>query len=214
MISETYLSKINSREWHRELVLSMWEKGYVILPNFLTEEGFLRIAAAGEYLKNKKASDLKGSAAEELAKGDLFMALFNGLHKARAEKDGNKYVPLSPSRQMIGYPYKDARGGKRTIETHYHYDGAFVNATLAIKMPENGGELIAFPNMRTSKNGILVKIFSRALRHIPFLRRRVFHVIARSKPNDLCLFFGDRTLHGVEPIESGERLILTINSHW
>ncbi|MBX9906679.1 hypothetical protein K2X96_02145 [Patescibacteria group bacterium] len=214
MINPLYISKITDQSWHRELVESMWKQGYVMLSDFLTPDAFSELRATGERLANKKTIELQGSIADRLAHSEEFMALFNGLHKIRAEKEGKDFVPLQPERQMIGFPYKDARDGKRTEETEYHYDGAYANATLALKMPETGGELIAFPNLRTSKNAFLIKLFSRALRHVPFLRRVVPHIIARSRPNDLCLFFGDRTFHGVEPIESGERLILTINSHW
>jgi len=196
------------------MVKEIWDRGYVMLPQFLSKEGFELLSTAARALCNKKSADLEGSAGAELARSTEVMTIFNGLYKARCEKEGVGYVPIDPKKQMMGFPYKDARDGKKTKETEYHYDGAYVNATLAIVMPETGGELIAFPNLRTSKNALLIKIFSRALRHLPFLRQVVPHVIARSTPNDLCLFFGDRTFHGVEPIGSGERLIMTINAHW
>ncbi len=214
MINTLYLSKISDPSWHKKLVEDIWHKGFVILPHFLTETAFATLSQEARDLQGKKSKELAGSLAYTLATSDIFMSLFDGMHKYRCAKEHKEYIPLDKEKQVMGFPYKDARDGKKTQETEYHYDGAYVNATLAIVMPETGGELIAFPNLRTSKNALLIKIFSRALRHIPFLRQVVPHVIARSTPNDLCLFFGDRTFHGVEPIGGGERLIMTINAHW
>lgn len=214
MINALYKNKLGDEVWARELVEEIWARGYVILPQFLDPQSFTSLQAVGVAMANKKSEELKGTVAYDLAHGEEMMTFFNTVHKVRCAKEGKEYAPLSPDKQVFGFPYKDARDGKRTVETPYHYDGAYVNITLAIKMPPTGGELIAFPNLRTGKNPLVIKIFSRALKHLPFLRNRVAHVLARSTPNDLCVFFGDRTFHGVEPISSGERLILTINAHW
>lgn len=214
MINTLYLSKIHDEGWYQELFTEIWDRGYVVLHDFLSDEGFQKLLTTAQEYSNRKSTDLNETAGGELGHSPEIMSLFNELYKIRCAKEGKKFEPLNPQKQMMGFPYKDARDGKKTQATEYHYDGAYVNATLALMMPRTGGELIAFPNLRTSKNALLIKIFSRALRHIPFLRQVVPHVIVRSTPNDLCLFFGDRTFHGVEPIGSGERLIMTINAHW
>ncbi len=214
MINALYKNKLGDEVWARELVEEIWTRGYVMLPQFLEPQSFASLQAVGEAMANKKSEELKGTIAYDLAHGEEMMTFFNTVHKVRCAKEGKPYVPLNPDKQVLGFPYKDARDGKRTVETPYHYDGSYVNITLGIKMPPTGGELIAFPNLRTGKNPLVIKIFSRALKHLHFLRDMVPHIIARSAPNDLCLFFGDRTFHGVEPIESGERLIMTINAHW
>ncbi len=216
MINDLYLTKMSDAAWFRSLVDEIFAKGYVILPQFLTDPFFKEVTAIAESegSANARMDVTSKTRAYDLAISPQFMALYNGLHKARCEKEGKSCTSLPKEKQKVGFPYKDARGGKRTEETDYHYDGAYVNATLAIKMPENGGELIAFPNIRTNPNSFTARAYSRFLRHIPFLRRMVYHITAKSKPNDLCLFFGDRTFHGVEPIQSGERLIMTINNHW
>lgn len=214
MINALYLEKIHDEKWYQELFTEIWDRGYVMLHNFLSEEDFQKLLAAAQEYSNRKSTDLNETAGGELGHSPEIMTLFNELYKIRCAKEGKKFEPLNPQKQMMGFPYKDARNGKKTKETEYHYDGAYVNATLALMMPPIGGELIAFPNLRTSRNAFMIQVFSRALRHLPFLRRIIPHIIARSKPNDLCLFFGDRTFHGVEPIKSGERLIMTINAHW
>ncbi len=219
MINDAYLTKIADTAWLQAIVDEIFANGYVVLPDFLTPEFFASIKTFAEAHGYDGAgmmsfSKAGGTVGHTLARSPEFMALFEGLNQARCKKEGRMCTPLLPERQVVGYPYKDARDGKRSRETEYHYDGAYVNATIAIKMPEKGGELIAFPNIRTRPRAFLTRVYSRLLRHIPFLRRMVFHVVAKTKPNDLCLFFGDRTFHGVEPIASGERLIVTINNHW
>jgi hypothetical protein len=219
MISSTYQSKLGDAGWHRALVEEIFAKGYVILPEFLAPDFFSALRAYAETHGHEEGQDMmfskhSGTVGHTLAHSPEFMGFFDGLHKARCEKEGVAYKPLKVEAQRVGYPYKDARNGKKSFETEYHFDGAYVNATLAIKMPQEGGELIAFPNIRKSPHAFLARAYARLLRHIPFLRRTVHHVVARSKPNDLCIFFGDRTFHGVEPIASGERLIMTINNHW
>lgn len=219
MINQAYLQKIKDTAWHDAMVSEIFTKGYTILPDFLTPSFFEEVkvfAEAHGYEEGGMMSFNKndGTVGHTLARSPEFMALFEGLHQARCRKEGKAGEPLKPERQVVGYPYKDARGGKVSRETPYHFDGAYVNATLGIKMPEHGGELIAFPNIRKSPTAFLARAYARLLRHIPILRRTVRHVTAKSKPNDLCVFFGDRTFHGVEPIKEGERLIVTINNHW
>jgi hypothetical protein len=219
MISDTYLEKIKDPAWHQATVDEIFAQGYVLLPHFLTEPFFAEVQAFAEAHGHEEGGMMSfskndGTVGHTLARSPEFMALFEGLHQARCKKEGKTCTSLRPEKQVVGYPYKDARNGKRSRETAYHFDGAYVNATLAITMPEQGGELIAFPNIRKSPGAFLARAYARLLRHIPMLRRTVRHVVAKSRSNDLCLFFGDRTLHGVEPIQDGERLMVTINNHW
>ena len=216
-MNEMYRARLGDAAWVADVVEGVWRGGYVILPNFLSPEGFIKLSDFARALPNKdhqKVGVVPGTIAYDFGHSLDFMTFYQEVYKARCIKEGIEYVPLSEKKQKIGLPYKDARDGKKTEETDYHYDGAYVNTTLAIQMPPSGGELIAFPNIRRSRYAFVPRVYSRALRHLPFLRRMVPHVIAKTVPNDLCLFFGDRTFHGVEPISSGERLIITINAHW
>lgn len=219
MINETYLTKITDPTWQKATVDAVFANGYAVLPDFLTPTFFAELTAFAEAHGHEEGgmmsfSKHEGTVGHRLARSPEFMAFFEGIHQTRCMKEGKMCKPLKAERQVVGYPYKDARNGKKSRETEYHFDGAYVNATIAIKMPDAGGELIAFPNIRKSPGAFFARAYARLLRHLPFLRRTVRHVVAKTKPNDLCLFFGDRTLHGVEPITQGERLIVTINNHW
>lgn len=214
MINALYKDKLGDAGWVSKLVDEIFDRGYVLLPEFLDSESFAALQLLASERGNQKADQLKGTIAYDLGHGEEIMRFYNTVHRIRCEREGKPYAALKIEKQTIGFPYKDARDGKKTKETEYHYDGAYVNITLGIKMPTKGGELIAFPNLRPGRYPLLEKIFSRVLRHSKFARNLTPHVIARSRPNDLCLFFGDLTFHGVEPIAEGERLIMTINAHW
>jgi hypothetical protein len=57
-------------------------------------------------------------------------------------------------------------------------------------------------------------VLSRLLRHSAWLRKKFGYQIVPYKVGALNLFFGDLSFHGVEPLYKGERLVITINSHW
>lgn len=214
MINEIYEKKINDPLWVKGAIETILGQGYVVLEHFLTDAAFKELLHSAQGVGNKKTGVLKDSVAYRLAHSSEIMNFFQAIYKERCVQEGVPYEPLKESQQRVGFPYKDARDGKRTEETDYHFDGAYVNTTLALIMPPKGGELIAFPNLRTKRHSVSALILSHMMRYLPAFRRIMPHVVVRSKPNDLCLFFGDRMFHGVEPIGEGERLILTINNHW
>jgi hypothetical protein len=196
--------------------------GYALLPDFF-ELGYLieleQFAATNRSDAGMKGISLKsgdGTPMMRVARSEEFMDFFNAVYRARCAKEGKEYRPLDPLRQWVGLPFKDATGGAKTKQTEFHYDGAYVNATVGIiEPPEGQGELHMFPNFRMKfPHPLLSKVASRLLRHSKALRSLYGYVSVPSKRNTLCLFFGDRSFHGVEPITEGKRMILTINNHW
>ncbi len=197
--------------------------GYVLLPDFfepayLTElEQFAETnRTSDDGMKGMSLKSGDGTPMMRVARSEEFMDFFNAVHRARCAREGKEYRPLDPFRQWVGLPFKDATGGAKTKQTEFHYDGAYVNATVGIIEPPKGqGELHMFPNFRMKfPHPLLSKIASRLLRHSKALRSLYGYVSVPSKRNTLCLFFGDRSFHGVEPITAGKRMILTINNHW
>lgn len=197
--------------------------GYVLLPDFF-EPGYLteletfavssRTSNDGAKGTSSKSGD--GTPMMRVARSKEFMDFFTAVYRVRCAKEGKVYRPLDPLRQWVGLPFKDATGGAKTKRTEFHYDGAYVNVTVGIIEPPKGqGKLHMFPNFRKKfPHPLLSKIASRFLRHSKALRSLYGFVSVPSKRNTLCLFFGDRSFHGVEPITEGKRMILTINNHW
>lgn len=219
MINQKYISEDEDEQKMREYARTILREGYLLLPNFLEAAFLNELEQFAERMRAQKEVSSKsddGTPMMRLARSPEFMRLFDTIHRFRLEFEEKPYVPLSPERQRVGLPYKDATEGKETKQTEFHYDGAYINATIGIIEPPVGqGELHLFPNFRTKfSSSLMSKVVSRFLRHSKRLRSFYGYTHVPSKRNVLCLFFGDRSLHGVEPIMEGERLIVTINNHW
>lgn len=219
MISEKYIHAFKDEKRIREWVEAVLNDGYVLLPDFLEPtfiaevEVFARKVTLGDVMSSKSDDT---TPMMRLARSEEFMSFFDTVYRVRCEILGDEYTPLDATWQRVGLPYKDATGGLSTKQTEFHYDGAYVNATIGIIEPPVGqGELHLFPNFRAKfAHPLLGKVIARLLRHSRILRSLYGYVRVPSRRNTLCLFFGDRSFHGVEPITSGKRMIITINSHW
>ena len=141
------------------------------------------------------------------------------LHNARRAIEGKNPLPLERSRQVVGFPYKDARGGATTVETDYHFDGAYINLVLPIMLPPRGRhirpDVELFPNLRKRFSPyVLSASIARLLRHFIWFREWFGSTKVQYEVGTLIVFFGDVTFHGVPSILDGERLVMTVNSHW
>lgn len=217
MINETHKTAFQDAAYARGVAECICNEGYVLLPDFLnhnTYEFFCK-EVAEKGLQNKKGRELEGTLAWELGMSDEMLALFNAVYRGRCEVEDSEYHELTQRQQRVGLPYKKA-GEESKKETPFHYDGAYLNAVLALKLPEGGaGDLYVYPNARRYLGaGILGKLISRVFRHSALVRTVFPPKKVSYTENSLCLFFGDRTLHGVPPLSNGERLVMTINSHW
>lgn len=217
MISSKYLTEFANETQLRAYVAEVLQQGFVVLPDFLEAEFLGEIEGFARRVYETGGGNVKrdDTPMMRLARSSEFMQFFDAVSRLRCETTGERYVPLRAEAQRAGIPYKDARGGAPTEQTHFHYDGAYVNATIGVvEPPAEQGALHLFPNFRTKFPPFLAKIVSRVLRHSRMLRSLAGYVVVPVRRNALCLFFGDRSFHGVEPITAGERLIVTINNHW
>ena len=220
-INRKYLDIFANLDKTRVLAREILEKGYVLLPQFLSEDIFAQLKALGEsrLIINKKNEELKGTLAYDLAYSDEIFSMCEALHQARCELEGKNHTPLERSRQVVGFPYKDARGGATTVETDYHFDGAYVNLVLPIVLPPRGGnvrpDVELFPNLRKRFAPYVLSASSaRLLRHFVWFRNWFGSTKVNYEVGTLFVFFGDVTFHGVPSILDGERLVMTVNSHW
>lgn len=220
-INQKYLDIFTNPDKTKVLTQEILDKGYVQLPQFLSEHIFAQLKALGESrtIINKKNEELKGTLAHDLAYSDEIFAMCEALHKARYDIEGKKCAPLERSRQVVGCPYKDARGGATTVETDYHFDGAYINCVLPIMLPPRGPhtrpDVELFPNLRKRFSPyVLSASIARLLRHFIWARDWFGSTKLQYEVGTIILFFGDVTFHGVPPILEGERLVMTVNSHW
>jgi hypothetical protein len=220
-ISHKYLDIFSNPNKTKVLTEEILDEGYALLPQFLAGDIFAQLKALGESrtIINKKNDQLKGTLAHDLAYSDEIFSMCEVLHKARRDIEGRKQLPLDRARQVVGFPYKDARGGATTVETDYHFDGAYINLVLPIILPPRGAQarpdLELFPNLRQRYSPYLLSAsIARLLRHFIRFRDWFGSTKVQYEVGTCILFFGDVTFHGVPPIVEGERLVMTVNSHW
>ncbi|MEL7357734.1 MAG: hypothetical protein AAFN40_14340 [Cyanobacteria bacterium J06560_6] len=219
-VNEQYKSAVTDDEVAKSIAQKVLQDGYVEFPNFLTRQAWESLATFAEdrSFGNTKKAALAGTIAHKIAFSDEIYKFSDRIYKNRCELEGREYTPLKPSKQVVGLPYKDGRNGKTNSATRYHFDGAYINITIPIVLPQNpkknGGSLTIFPNLRKRYGVLLSKFIGRGLRHSSWLRERWGFEVIHYQPGAGYVFFGDISLHGVAPISAGERMVMTINSHW
>jgi len=219
-IHQQYRNALTDDEVAKSLAQKILQNGYLELPDFLTSEAWEDLAtfANDRSRGNQKKAALAGTIAHDIAFSDDIYAFSDRIHKNRCHLEGNAYRPLKRSQQVVGLPYKDGRDGKVTEATHYHFDGAYINIIIPIVLPqnptENGGNLVMFPNLRKQYGVFIARFIGRGLRHSSWLRKQWGSEVIHYQPGTCYVFFGDISLHGVPPIAAGERMVMTINSHW
>lgn len=220
-LNSKYADIVTDKARAAELAREMLQKGYVALPQFLSEDARAKIHAliadrSRAWDKNEK---LKGTIAYDIAHSEETLALSQAIYDARCALTGESVVVIESEKQVVGLPYKDSKDKKENEVTAYHFDATYINLLLPLVLPErtasDNGNLVLFPNLRTEKRPKIVsKVIARLLRHIPPLRPLYGFVDVHYEVDTMYLFFGDRSFHGVNPIKSGERFVMTINSHW
>ena len=219
MFHQSIVDLINDEQKITLLTKEILDNGFIRVADFFdtpTLEALHTIARDPQF-QNKKDGQLAGTIVAEVGYSDGILELSQKFHDARCKLTGETRVVLDKSKQAIGMPYKNA-ANETNIETSYHYDGAYINLLFALQMPEKteigNGNLILFPSLRRSYTPGIAKIVSRILRHFKIARKIYGYKEVMYQVDAMHIFFGDISFHGVEPIKSGERVVVTINSHW
>ena len=219
-VQQKYIDLFNDREQSEAFVKEVFDKGFAVLPDFLTPEtkGAIDALLADRTNGNKKDHQLSGTIGDRLAHSDEIMKILNSIHATRCRLENREFVPLTLEKQSFGFPYKNAKDGAKTKPTEFHYDAAYTNVLIPFVLPpsETGeGHLIMYPSLRKRiANSLLCKIASRILRDVPFARLLYKGKEVQYTVGGFHFFFGDISFHGVLPITHDERIVMTINSHW
>lgn len=230
MLNEKYQDILTNEERAKEVAKEILEAGHLELKNFLSPEAWEQllhfaqdqraqaISGVDGGMSLGKGKELEGTFGYEFGHSEEIKQFCELVHQERRKLEGKEPVALDPSKHVIGFPYKDARGGAKTVPTPYHFDGAYINILIPIILPEDqkksGGSLTVFPNIRKKYGVFLSKFLCRGLRASAFLRKLFGAQTVIYSVGSAHVFFGDISFHGVEPITDGERLVMTINSHW
>ena len=218
MINTHYTTLFQNEDEVRRLTRRILEEGCVSLPDFLDRETFDRLLHYSQSLedKDRRASSSitwhEGTPAMNLARSEEFMCVFDAIHRARCEFEGQSYGPLQPARQCISLQKNTA--AVRSESTWFHFDDSYVNAVLVFRMPTNSreGNLLIYRKLRSIKPRVLSKIVARLLRHMSFLRIIFRPQEINYQEGGLHIFFGDLSFHCVPRTSHGERLTLTVNA--
>lgn len=219
MLHQNIVDLLNDEARIKTLTQEILDNGFIRVSNFFDQETLatLHTIARDPNFQNKKSEQLEGTIIATIGHSPEIVALSQKFHDARCTITGETRVVLDPAKQAIGMPYKNA-ANETNIETAYHYDGAYINLLFALQMPEKSeagnGNLILFPSLRRKFSPTNAKLVSRVLRHSKIARNIYGYKEVIYQVDAMHIFFGDISFHGVDPIKSGERVVVTINSHW
>jgi len=220
MINEKYRHLLTDDEAIKQAAQDILDQGYIALDNFLTPEAQAAVHAVADERSNcwKKGDELQGTAVYELGKSDEVLELSQRLVDARCDITGEPKTTLTKEKQLVGLPHKDAKNAANNKVTAYHFDGAYINYLLPLVLPEDqsdgSGNLVVFPNLRLKYSKLVSKMVARLLRHFPWFRKIYGEIEVVYKLDTMVILFADLSFHGVNPISNGERIVITINSHW
>ena len=149
-----------------------------------------------------KGDQLRDTVVGELARSDYVLGVVNGILEPWVD---------DPIRSEEVVPGINIMRGPGDV-TAYHFDGTYLNLLLPVIVPKisgaQRGQLTAYPNIRSFKRSF------RDTKVVPALARfKSLHRIWRKREVDYeergaYLFYGYRTLHGVEsPAEAGLRCV-------
>lgn len=230
MLNDKYQDILTNDDRATEVAKEILGKGHIELKDFLAPDAWEKLYSEALEKKEQalmkrdggysvgKDRELKGTFAYDFGNSEEVFKFCERVHQAREKIEGKEPTALDPTKQRVGFPYKDARDGKKTEATPYHFDGAYINILIPFILPEDqvksGGQITVFPNIRKKYGVFFSKFICRALRHSALVRKLWGFVVIPYTVGSAHIFFGDISFHGVDPIKSGERLVMTINSHW
>ena len=221
LISERYRGLPGDRDQLAAIRGRLDSEGVVELTEFLTPEAHAQLkqqildleskatssSAGGNQKFALKGEHLNETLVGELAHSEYILGVVNGILEPWVASDPIRTDEIVPGINIMRGPGD---------VTAYHFDGTYLNMILPVVVPkitgERRGQLIAYPNIRSFKMTFWdTKVVAGLARikalHRLFRRRREVDYQERGA----YLFYGYRTLHGVEsPAEAGLRAVTNL----
>jgi len=219
-ISEPYRGLADDRDQLAAIRERLDSEGVVELTEFLTPEGHALLkqqildleskattSSAGSNQKYAlKGEHLKDTLVGEIATSGYILGVVNGILEP--------WVASDPIRSDEIVPGINIMRGPGDV-TAYHFDGTYLNMILPVVVPkltgERRGQLIAYPNIRSFKKNFWDTKVVPALARVKPLHRLFRKREVDYQERGAYLFYGYRTLHGVEsPAEAGLRAVTNL----
>jgi hypothetical protein len=222
LVSEEFRRLPTDRARLASIRRTLDDVGYVAIEEFLSPEGHallkqqildLEAAATASTAGANRKFALKGeslgpTAVGELARSDYVLDLVNAL---LGEIDGRKPYLDSPIRTEEIVPGINIMRTTSDV-TAFHFDGTFLNIILPVVLPTisgpRRGQLVIYPNVRSFSPASPKSRLAAAIGRVGFLRRLWRRHEVDYRERGAYLFYGYRSLHGVESqSEDGLRCI-------
>lgn len=197
--------------------LEFADKGYKIIPEYLTEDDCVGLLSAiNDYRKLHAVPEIHRQAGKRplhysVIDGERIrehlrqvLKLFHDANQVVNSITGLDLTPLSDEKVAVNINITSKGGAYR-----WHYDRNAVTAILYLNKSQ-GGETECYPNYRISLNGNGNSRFQQPLDRLLQARfvRKAFgkRVIVEPSPGKLLIMRGDRCLHSVRPVDGdGDR---------
>ena len=219
LISESYRDLATDGPKLAALRGRLDSEGVVELTDFLTPEAHALLKQQILDLESKATSSSAGSNQKyalkgehlqdtvvgELAGSSYILGVVNGILEPWVASDPIRADEIVPGINIMRGPGD---------VTAYHFDGTYLNMILPVVVPkltgERRGQLTAYPNIRSFERTFRDKVVS-ALARVKALHRLFRKREVDYQERGAYLFYGYRTLHGVEsPAEPGLRAVTNL----
>jgi hypothetical protein len=206
----------------RELRRKLDTDGVVELREFLTADAHARLRdqivelertatssfASGNRKYAVKGEQLAPTVVGELARSPYVLGLVNGVLGRFEDAASWTDEPIRVDEIIPGINIMREPGDV----TAYHFDGTFLNLIFPVTIPkfagEHRGQLVIYPNIRSFRRSFWDRTIVPAIARFPALRRIWNSREVDYEERGLYLFYGYRSLHGVEsPDRAGLRCI-------
>jgi hypothetical protein len=206
----------------RQLRRKLDDDGVVELRDFLEPEAHARLreqilelerSATSSFGEGNRKYAVKGeqlapTVVGELARSDYILELVNGVLGSFDDAPAWATEPVRPDEIVPGINIMRGPGDV----TAYHFDGTLLNLIFPVTIPKlegpHRGQLVIYPNIRSFRRTFWDRKIVPALSRVPRLRKLWRRREVDYEERGLYLFYGYRSLHGVEsPDEPGLRCI-------
>lgn len=222
MIAEEFTSLPQNTGRLRELRRTLDTDGVVEIRDFLSAGAHARLRSQIVELERDATSSIGGgnrkyaikgdqlasTVVGELARSRYILDLVNGLLGRFDDADPWATDPIRPEEIIPGINVMREPGDV----TAYHFDGTLLNLIFPVTIPKfdgaHRGQLVIYPNVRSFRRTFWDRNVVPAIARVPRLRRVWKSREVDYEERGLYLFYGYRSLHGVEsPDQPGLRCI-------
>lgn len=204
---------------YHKIVQAIYKDGFFTIDEFYDAQEISQLRELATKIKSHEVMRNFDHPAYQLAVNVKMKKLLLGVAAVKTEVNpqhtrGKQYI--DERNISISFACKGASfGNAKRAPLAYHFDDSFVTGVLSLELPKtgSGGDgLNIYRNFRSIPGGLFFnRVISRLFIKSALLRRLVKPQFIPYRVGQFTLFFGDRSLHGVEDCLVGDRISLAVN---